>query len=69
VYVIPIVALALVIVVGTVWSPIFALVIAVPLLLIFLACVGFSRRSGQAARLSNGEPVSGEGGPWGERRG
>jgi FtsH-binding integral membrane protein len=69
VYVIPIVALALVIVIAAVWSPIFAFVIAVPLFLIFLAYVGFSRRADQAVPPSSGEPVSGEGGVWGERRG
>jgi hypothetical protein len=71
VYVIPIVALAFVIVIGAAWSPIFALIIAVPLFLIFLAYVGFSRRADQTARPSSGEPVSGEGGEggmWGERR-
>jgi hypothetical protein len=71
VYVIPIVVLALVIASGAVWSPIFALVIAVPLFLIFLAYVGFSRRADQTTPPSSGEPASGEGegsGVWGERR-
>jgi len=70
-YVIPIVALALVIVIGTAWAPIFALIIAVPLFLIFLAYVGFSRRADQTQRQSSGEPASGEGdggGVWGEKR-
>lgn len=68
-YVIPIVALALVI--GATWSPIFALIIAVPLFLVFPAYVGFSRRADQTTRPPSGEPVSGEGesgGIWGERR-
>jgi len=71
VYVIPIVALALVILIAAVWSPIFALIIAVPLFLIFLAYVGFSRRADQAPPRSSGEPASGEGeggGVWGEKR-
>jgi hypothetical protein len=71
VYVIPIVVLALVIAIGAVWSPIFALVIAVPLFLIFLAYVGLSRRADQTTRPSSGEPASGEGeggGAWGEKR-
>jgi hypothetical protein len=71
VYVIPIVALALVVAIGAAWSPIFALIIAVPLFLIFLTYVGFSRRADQTARPSAGEPASGEGeggGVWGERR-
>ena len=70
-YVIPIVVVALVIAIGAAWSPIFALIIAVPLFLVFLAYVGFSRRADQTARPSSGEPASGEGeggGIWGERR-
>jgi hypothetical protein len=70
VYVIPIVALALVIAISAVWAPIFALLIAVPLFLVFLAYVGLSRRADQTTRPSSGEPASGkgEGGVWGERR-
>jgi hypothetical protein len=60
-YVIPVIALALVIVIGTAWSPILALFIAVPLFLLFLAYVGLSRRADQTTRRSSGEPVSGEG--------
>ena len=70
-YVVPIVALALVIAISAAWSPIFAFIIAVPLFLIFLAYVGFSRRADQSARPSSGKPVSGEGdsgGMWGEKR-
>lgn len=69
-YVIPIVALALVIAISAVWAPIFALLIAVPLFLVFLAYVGLSRRADQTTRRSSGEPASGEGesGVWGERR-
>ena len=70
-YVIPIAVLALVIVIGAVWSPIFALLIAVPLFVLFLAYVGFSRRADETMRPSSGEPASGEGeagGAWGERR-
>ena len=44
-YVIPIVALALVILIGSFWSPIFALIIAVPAFILFLAYVGMSRRA------------------------
>jgi len=69
VYVIPILALAVVIVIGSFWSPIFAVIVAVPLFVLFLAYVGFSRRADQTARPSSGEPASGEGGgAWGERR-
>ena len=45
-YVVPILVLTLVIVAGAVWSPVFALLIAVPLFALFLACVGLSRRAG-----------------------
>lgn len=73
VYVIPIFALMLVIAIAAVWSPIFALIIAVPLFVIFLAYVGFSRRADQKVSPSSGEPASGEGngdstGMWGEGR-
>lgn len=77
VYLIPIIVLALVVAVGAAWSPIFALIIAVPLFALFLAYVGLSRRSdeqlaGEAEmprpegtpRADDGE----EGGLWGERR-
>lgn len=70
-YVIPIIALALVIAIGAAWSPIFAFIIAVPLFLVFLAYVGLSRRADQAQPQSSGEPASGEGeggGVWGEKR-
>lgn len=72
-YLIPIVALALVIVIGSFWSPIFALIVAVPLFALFLAYVGFSRRSDQKADLAREAPGSGEethephGGIWGEK--
>jgi len=73
VYVIPILALVAVIVVGTAWSPIFALLIAVPLFVLFLAYVGFSRRADEKVATPSGSPQSGEGseesgGIWGERR-
>jgi hypothetical protein len=61
VYAIPILVLALVIVAGAVWSPIFALIIAVPLFMLFLAYVGFSRRSDERVGRPSGEPASGEG--------
>jgi len=71
VYVIPIIVLAIVIAIGTVWTPIFAFVIAVPLFLLFLAYVGFSRRADQKVSVPNGAPASGEGeeagGIWGEK--
>lgn len=72
-YVVPIIALALVIAIGAVWSPIFALIIAVPLFLLFLGYVGLSRRSDQRVEPPSGAPASGEGeaehrgGIWGEK--
>jgi ABC-type transport system involved in cytochrome bd biosynthesis fused ATPase/permease subunit len=70
-YVIPIIVLAIVIALSLVWTPIFAFLIAVPLFLLFLAYVGFSRRSDQKATGASGAPASGEGGTaggiWGEK--
>ena len=72
-YVIPIIVLALVIAIGSFWSPIFALIIAAPLFLLFLAYVGFSRRADEKASLARKAPASGEethephGGIWGEK--
>jgi hypothetical protein len=73
VYVIPIlIALFLVIAVGVVWAPIFALIIALPLFAIFLGYVGLSRRADETVHSSvTGEPRSEEsgtaGGIWGEK--
>jgi hypothetical protein len=72
-YVLPILVFAFVIVIGTAWSPIFALIIAVPLFALFLVYVGLSRRSDEeAGETGKGTPESGEGGEpsggiWGER--
>jgi hypothetical protein len=71
-YVVPMLVLALVIVAGAVWSPIFALIVAVPLFALFLAYVGFARRADEKATGSSGAPASGEGeaphgGVWGEK--
>ena len=73
-YLVPILVLLFVIAVGSVWSPIFALVVAVPLFVLFLGYVGFSRRADQKGHLQSGAPVSGEGGAqrphggvWGEK--
>lgn len=71
-YVILIIVLAVVIAISAVWSPVFALVIAIPLFLLFLAYVGFSRRADQEATAPSGQPASGEGeatgGIWGEKK-
>jgi hypothetical protein len=73
-YVVPMLVLAFVIVIGAFWSPIFALIIAVPLFALFLAYVGFSRRADEKVAGPSGAPVSGEGGAethhggiWGEK--
>ena len=72
-YAVPIVVLALIIAIGSFWSPIFALVIAVPLFALFLAYVGFSRRADEKADLAREAPGGGEethephGGVWGEK--
>lgn len=72
-YVVLIIALAVVIAISAVWSPIFALIIAVPLFVVFLAYIGFSRRADETETGSSGAPVSGEGsdpqggGMWGEK--
>jgi Sec-independent protein secretion pathway component TatC len=72
VYVIPIIVLAVVIAISAVWTPVFALIIAIPLFLLFLAYVGFSRRADPKVTASSGEPASGEGeaagGIWGEKK-
>jgi hypothetical protein len=65
VYVVPLIALALIAVIAAVWSPIFALLIAVPAFVLFLAFVGLSRRADQKAPRPSGAPVSGEGAPSG----
>jgi ABC-type transport system involved in cytochrome bd biosynthesis fused ATPase/permease subunit len=71
VYVVPLIALALIVVIAAVWSPIFAFVIAVPAFVLFLAYVGLSRRADQKAPRASGAPASGEGAPaggiWGEK--
>lgn len=70
-YVIPAIALGLVILLSIVWSPIFALIIAVPLFVGFLLYVGISRSGGSEERQASGEPATGEGaergGIWGEK--
>jgi hypothetical protein len=75
-YVIPMFVLMLVIAVGAVWSPVFALLIAVPLFVLFLAYIGFSRQSDEEVTGPSGAPASGEGeshaaahhgGIWGEK--
>jgi len=72
VYAVPIVVLAVVIAIGAVWTPVFAFIIAIPLFLLFLAYVGFSRRADQKMSTPAGKSASGEeeasGGIWGEKK-
>ena len=78
-YVIPIVVLALIVLIATAWSPIFALIIAVPAFVLFLAYVGMSRRADErpapptateATREAAGETEGSARteGIWGEKR-
>jgi hypothetical protein len=67
-YVVPVIALALIIVIAAAWSPIFALVIAVPAFVLFLGYVGLSRRADQKIPRASGAPASGEGAPAGDSR-
>lgn len=69
-YVIMIIVLALVIAISAIWSPIFALIIAVPLFAIFFAFIGFSRRADEKITPPTGAPESEQhhhGGVWGEK--
>jgi ABC-type transport system involved in cytochrome bd biosynthesis fused ATPase/permease subunit len=71
-YAIPIVLLILLALVAVAWSPVFALVIAVPLFIAFLAYVGGRPRAderrqpptGSAEKYEDDVPT----GAWGERR-
>lgn len=75
-YLIPLIVLAVVIFAATAWSPIFALLIAVPLFGLFLVYVGTRRRADErTSEASAGEPADapqrerapGRSGVWGER--
>jgi hypothetical protein len=72
-YAIPIALLILAAIIATAWSPVFALIVAVPLFVLFLAYVGFRPRAAQTAGPPpQGEPRTVESdtakGPWGEAR-
>jgi hypothetical protein len=71
VYAILIIVFAVVIAMASVWSPVFALVIAIPSFLLFLAYVGLSRRADEKVTAPTGKPATGEreaaGGIWGEK--
>ena len=73
-YWIPILILAVLCVIGVAWSPIFALIIAVPALIAFFAFVGLSPRADEAQQGTPQQPAAenredaDSGGMWGERR-
>jgi hypothetical protein len=70
-YVIPIILLILAALIATAWSPIFALIIAVPLFFAFLAYVGFRPRADEKVESPLGEASSSSEGDskgiWGEK--
>ena len=73
-YAIPIALLVIAALIATAWSPIFALIIAVPLFFAFLAFVGFRPRADEKVESPLGESPShsdgddAAGGIWGEKR-
>jgi hypothetical protein len=71
-YAIPLIAVVILALIATAWSPIFAVIIAVPLFLAFLAYVGMSRRADEKIEAPATEPRSVESdvpkGAWGEPR-
>jgi hypothetical protein len=73
-YLIPILAIAVLCAIGIAWSPVFALVLAVPAAVVFLVFVGLAPR---ADETEPGSPTQGDvprrdetedAGIWGERR-
>jgi hypothetical protein len=73
-YAIPIVAIVVLALIAVAWSPLFALIIFVPVFIAFLAYVGMSRRADQkitppqAAAAGSGHEDDTDTGLWGERR-
>ena len=73
-YVIPILAIAALCAIGIAWSPIFALVVAVPAAILFFVFVGLSPRADETqAGAASQQRVpqrdeTEDGGIWGERR-
>ncbi|HEX2096299.1 MAG TPA: hypothetical protein VHF50_02905 [Solirubrobacterales bacterium] len=71
-YTIPLVLLVLLAAIAVAWSPIFALIVAVPLFVLFLAFVGMRPRAdekiesptGSANKYEDETPT----GAWGEKR-
>jgi len=71
-YVIPLIALVLIALIAVAWSPIFAVIIAVPAFVVFLAYVGMNRRADEKIEPPTGpsQTVESDGpkGIWGEPR-
>ncbi|HEU4735897.1 MAG TPA: hypothetical protein VFS48_02575 [Solirubrobacterales bacterium] len=71
-YVIPLAVIIVLALIAVAWSPIFALIIAVPAFLLFLAYVGMSRRADEKIEAPVGPPRTVESdepkGMWGEPR-
>lgn len=71
-YVIPLIVLGVLAAIAVAWSPIFALIVAVPLFVLFLAYVGMRPRAdekiepptGSAGKYEDETPT----GAWGEKR-
>jgi hypothetical protein len=71
-YFIPLALILLIALIAVAWSPIFALIIAVPAFALFLAYVGMSRRADEKIESHVGPPRTVESdepkGMWGEPR-
>ena len=71
-YVIPLVVLVVLALIAVAWSPIFALIIAVPAFVLFLAYTGMSRRADEKVKAPTGPAKTVESdepkGAWGEPR-
>ncbi|HEY0390593.1 MAG TPA: hypothetical protein VGC63_02660 [Solirubrobacterales bacterium] len=71
-YLIPLVVIVVLALIAVAWSPIFALVIAVPAFLAFLAYVGTQRRADETIEAPSAGPKTVESdtpkGAWGEPR-
>jgi hypothetical protein len=71
-YAIPLVAIVVLALIAVAWSPIFAVIIALPLFIIFLGYVGMSRRADEKIETPATEPRTVESdtpkGAWGEPR-
>jgi hypothetical protein len=72
VYTIPVIVVIVLAMTAVAWSPIFAVIIAVPLFIAFLAYVGLSRRADETHTAPVGPPRTAETdtpkGAWGEPR-